>query len=64
MFKVLSDYFNNHRLSRKPMPAEEREEFIRKSKEFSAFKVFNKFFFFIFVSFVIFVFKIIKNFDI
>lgn len=39
MFKVLSDYFNNHRLSRKPMPAEERAEFIKKSKEFSAFKV-------------------------
>lgn len=39
MFKVLSDYYNNHRLSRKPMTAEERTEFIRKSKEFSAFKV-------------------------
>lgn len=40
MFKVLSDYYNNHRLSRKPMPAEERAEFIRKSKEFSQYKVY------------------------
>jgi len=39
MFKVLSDYFNTHRLGRKPMPSEERAEFIKKSKEFSAFKV-------------------------
>lgn len=40
MLKILSDVMNNHRLSRKPMTQEDRAEFIKKSKEFSAFKVF------------------------
>ncbi len=42
MFKVLSDFFNNHRLSRKPITREEREKFVKKSKEFSLFKVYFK----------------------
>jgi hypothetical protein len=39
MFKLLQDFYNNHRLSRKQMPEEEKLEFIKKSKEFSLFKV-------------------------
>mgnify|MGYP000943407436 CR=1 FL=1 len=41
MFKLLQDFYNNHRLSRKQMPQEEKMEFIKKSKEFSLFKVIN-----------------------
>lgn len=39
MLKVLADAYNNHRLSRKPMTAEEKAEYIKKSKEFSKYKV-------------------------
>jgi hypothetical protein len=39
MFKILQDFYNNHRLSRKQMPIDEKLEFIKKSKEFSLFKV-------------------------
>jgi hypothetical protein len=38
VFKMLGEFHNTHRLSRKEMPKEEKEEYIRKCKEFSLFK--------------------------
>ncbi len=39
MYKVLSEFHNNNRFTRKQMPKEEKEEYIRKNKEFSLFAV-------------------------
>lgn len=38
VFKMLGEFHNTHRLSRKEMPKEEKEEYIKKCKEFSLFK--------------------------
>ena len=35
VFKMLTEFHNTHRLSRKPMPAEEKAEYVKKAKEFS-----------------------------
>jgi hypothetical protein len=38
VFKMLTEFHNTHRLSRKPMPAEEKAEYIKKAKEYSLFR--------------------------
>jgi hypothetical protein len=38
MYKMFNDFQNMHRLSRKPMPKEEKAEYIKKCKEFSLFR--------------------------
>lgn len=43
IFKILGDIYNNHRVSRKPMTVEDKEEFIKKSKEFSLYKVIDQY---------------------
>jgi hypothetical protein len=37
--RILTDVFNNHRLTRTPMPKDVKEEYIKKCKEFSLFKI-------------------------
>lgn len=39
MFQTLADYANDHRLERKKMTDEEKEEYIKKCKEYSYYKV-------------------------
>ena len=38
IFRMLTEYHNNHRLARKEIPKEEKVEFIKKCKEFSLYR--------------------------
>lgn len=38
IYKMLNEFANSHRLTRKPMPAEEKAEYIKKCKEFSLYQ--------------------------
>ncbi len=39
MIKCLNEFRNSNRISRKPMPDAVREEFVRRSKEYQAYKL-------------------------
>jgi hypothetical protein len=39
MYKILTEYHNNNRFSRKQMTKEEKAEYIQKNKEFSLYRV-------------------------